>query len=338
MENKVQVKTTKYNSIDICKIFMAVCVVAIHTQPLKNYSGNICLIYNAVVRLAVPFFFISAGFLLANKLTLANTNYEKIDTIRNYLTKIIKLYLLWTAIYLPMAIYHFISSGTGYIKATLIYIRGFLLIGEQYNSWPLWYLLSTIYALLFMLLLLRYTRIKMKGMVYIGILFYLFSIGVTYLTEYEQELPTIAGFIQKIFRYSIGSGRIFTGFFFLPVGMLLAERKNSKWIGGVVMLFSFCGYLLVNNSINSIFTAFCAIGLFMFVKELHLSDAPIYAFVRKISSVIYFIHMYVWTAYYMLVYKEKTFGMDSFIFTTMVSCLIGIAFFALRNKFKRIKC
>ena len=48
-----------------------------------------------------------------------------------------------------------IAAGVPLRNSVLMYIRGFFFWGEQYNSWPLWYLLSTVYALMLILLLLR---------------------------------------------------------------------------------------------------------------------------------------------------------------------------------------
>jgi len=36
-----ETKGSNYNSIDLCKFLMAVCVVAIHTHPLQNCSQDI---------------------------------------------------------------------------------------------------------------------------------------------------------------------------------------------------------------------------------------------------------------------------------------------------------
>lgn len=55
----------KYNSLDAGKLFMAVVVAAIHTEPLINCEINyINKIYDALKLVAVPFFFVTAGFLL----------------------------------------------------------------------------------------------------------------------------------------------------------------------------------------------------------------------------------------------------------------------------------
>ena len=152
----------KFNSLDICKLLMAFCVVAIHTHPLEYCTITIANdIYESFVRMAVPFFFLSSGFLLAQKFDSSFTSQNNIAIVRKYLLKIIKMYMVWTIVYLPLAIYRFVSSEIGILRSVVLYIRGFVFIGEQYNSWHLWYLLSTIYALVFILTVL-YLKLSPK--------------------------------------------------------------------------------------------------------------------------------------------------------------------------------
>lgn len=62
-------KDRQYHSIDLAKFIMAIAVIAIHTNPLINYNNiGINYIYNNLVSMAVPFFFISSGYLLSKKL------------------------------------------------------------------------------------------------------------------------------------------------------------------------------------------------------------------------------------------------------------------------------
>ena len=53
-----------YNSIDIVKFVMAVCVIAIHTRPLR-FCSNIIInnIYDSFVSSAVPFFSVNRLFI-----------------------------------------------------------------------------------------------------------------------------------------------------------------------------------------------------------------------------------------------------------------------------------
>ncbi len=180
----------RFNSLDLCKLIMAICVVAIHTHPLEKCEIDLAnRVYTSFVEMAVPFFFISAGFLLGNKMEIPFSGEKNEDIIKKYLLKIIKMYLIWTAVYFPLAAYHFISVDTEPLKAVIGYIRGFVFVGEQYNSWPLWYLPSSIYSLLLILFLVKRKK-NIEYILCIGGLGFIASILITYLVGYNGSLPT----------------------------------------------------------------------------------------------------------------------------------------------------
>lgn len=147
-------RVKNYYGLDIVKWIMAICVVAIHTHPLENImiSDRTQAVYQLIVSSAVPFFFMANGFLMGIK----SDDFRSLD---HHLTcfgrKMIKLYMIWSLIYLPFAIYYFCVSKEGIFKSILIYIRNFLFRGENYYSWPLWYMLSAIYAFIMIRMILR---------------------------------------------------------------------------------------------------------------------------------------------------------------------------------------
>lgn len=52
-------------AIDVVKYIMAFCVIAIHTLPLKNVQNEVVTsLFDTFVSLAVPFFFLSSGYLV----------------------------------------------------------------------------------------------------------------------------------------------------------------------------------------------------------------------------------------------------------------------------------
>lgn len=323
-----------YSSIDFFKFIMAVCVVALHTNLIKGCTNAIIIaIYDSFISLAVPFFFISSGFLLARKLNYPFSDEQSIDYIRLYLSRMIKLYLLWTAIYFPVAVYYFVNEDMGLIKAVLLYIKGFVFVGEQYNSWHLWYLLSTIYALIIIIILLKYIHLKPEKILIMGMIVYIVGIVITYLVDFEGNMHILFLLIKKIVMYSISSGRILSGFMYISVGMVIFRKQVSNVISVSVCLGSFALNVIIENSIvSAILRAICAVGLFMVVRNVNLSISPIYLFMRKVSTVIYFIHMYVWMLYYKLIYGKKSYGWDSFFVTTVVSVVIGSGYVYLKGK------
>ena len=324
-----------YNSIDLFKFVMAICVVAIHTNPMDKCTIKLVNdIYTTFVGMAVPFFFIATGFLLANKMEYPFWGTQNKTIMKNYLFRIIKLYLLWTVLYMPLAAWHFVSTGTPLIRAILQYIRGFILLGEQYNSWPLWYLLSTIYTLMLLILLLKHKK-SLKTILAVGGVVFLFRIGLVYIVEYDGVFTPVV-FAQKILNLTIMKGAVFTGMFYIPVGMALSRKKMPDWASWAVMICSFAINIAIEESgISSILTAMTVIALFIFVKGVNLKDSFVYFILRKMSSVIYFVHMYAWSIYYKLIYGEKTYGFDCFVATLFISILIALIYvvFIRKNRF-----
>ena len=126
-------------AIDVMKYIMAFCVIAIHTTPLKDIDNDtISRMYEAAVSIAVPFFFLSSGYLIGRK--IQNTKEFDDILVERQQRKIIKYYVIWTIVYLPLMILGFCKAGDGFVKSLVQFIRNVFFQGENYYSWPLWYL------------------------------------------------------------------------------------------------------------------------------------------------------------------------------------------------------
>lgn len=331
-----------YNSIDLLKLVLSFLVVAIHTDPLKFCKNKLVLdAFWCLADTAVPVFFLAAGFFLENKiipslysesiksqLAKATRAYSEIS---QYLVRMIYLYLIWSLLYLPLAVLHFAAEKTGLAKSVLLYLRGFLLIGEQYNSWPLWYLLSTIYALAFILFLYRH-NFSLKNIAACGFLLLIFGTTITQLIACDNAPIYLSG-LKKIFEQSITTGRIFSGAFYIPIGMILAKKRIALPVSILMMTFGYVINVAIDGAWGStLFLAISAIGLFSVVETIKLKDSNIYPYFRRMSICIYFIHMYVWTAYYTVVHGEKTYGVDSFVMTLLISIAISVCYLYISKK------
>jgi len=324
--------TSNKNSIDLTKFIMAICVIAIHTGPLghcKNYS--ILTIYDLIVSMAVPFFFLASGYLLAVKFREYDPKEVKIRIVFKQLSKIIRMYFVWNLIYLPLAIYDYYLWDTSVTKAIFYYIKNFVFIGEHYNSWHLWYLLSTIYAFLFVLLLLR-MNVKPIGMLIVSALISIISIGIDELTVSSSSSLNILELAKKIIGYTIANGRIFQGLIFMPIGIYMAHKVIAPKICAIVFAVCFAGnYFVTNSVISNYLLIFTSIALFGVIININLKDHLIYPILRTMSTDIYLIHMYIWTFYYLCVYGKKQFGLDSFIFTTALSVIISYLYYMCKK-------
>lgn len=315
---------------------MAFAVVAIHTHPLENCTnGFINNVFSNFFELAVPFFFVASGYLLALKISYPY-EIEDISIIKQKLIKIVKMYIIWMIIYTPLTVFHNIKEGTSLSIFCLVYIKNLIFVGEQYNSWPLWYLLSTIYSLILIINLMR-LKIKPSGMLIISLLFAFISFGTDWLSTTAMQLLAIFQLIQKVIKLSIYSGRIFRGMIYIPLGMILAQYRLNMPTNILMLVIGFVSRCYFENAtIDSFLLILTVIGFWGIIEKIELPNSNIFRALRSASTAIYLIHMYIWSLYYFAVYKEKTYGMDSFLFTAIVSLILAfIYFYFLNNKSKK---
>ena len=256
----------RLTGIDAMKVLMAFVVVSIHTTdwPLLG-----------IREVAVPFFFLVSGFFLFRKMT----GHRKTDlaAIRDWTLKILRLYLIWTAIYLPFTVYGYIQDGLSVKQAIAVFFRNLAFLGQNYMSWPLWYLLSMIWGgVLFFLL--RALKVPAWGMLLAGIL--LFAV---------PHIPGVldSGLYRKLFKD--GTNLVFTGPMYLALGGLL-QRYNARlplW-GGILLFIA--GLVAFHYTQYALPVA--AIGLFLLAAELKL---PLHhrqsLALRDASETIYLVHM-----------------------------------------------
>lgn len=79
-----------YNSIDLIKFIMALCVVTIHTCIVDSMSSLVQDILYSLIRSAVPFFFITSAYFVMQR--------NGKDGILKYWKRIFQLYLSWSVI------------------------------------------------------------------------------------------------------------------------------------------------------------------------------------------------------------------------------------------------
>ena len=142
------IEKKNYYGIDLLKFIMAVCVVAIHTQPLYSVQSIVVQrLFDTITSLAVPYFFSVSGFLLFSKIDADISCRKNMEVCKRYLSRVLSLYVIWNIIYLPITIFGFKENNMSFARYVLDCIRGLLFIGQQFYSWQLWYLLSVIFVI-----------------------------------------------------------------------------------------------------------------------------------------------------------------------------------------------
>lgn len=317
-----------YNNIDLFKFIAAILVVAIHADPLANCKGEIFYYpLNMIFLTAVPFFFLSTGFLIGKK-----TNEDKVSYLKNYLLKMIKLYLIWTAVYMPLTVKSYIDRGYSVFRSIESFFIDLIFVGQHYNSWMLWYILSTIYTVLFIIVITK-KKYSTEAILAVGVAAYLISVGMDWVVNEEHTSAALLLF-EKIIGEAVEPGRIFRGFLYIPMGMYISEHENeiNTPVLVLVSVAAFVtGSVFYENMIVLRFTLpvlmFC---FFQLLLKVRFDYPKIALFLRRNSTVIYFIHLWVWSVYYYIVYGQKTHGFYCFLFTTLITLVISISYVSVK--------
>lgn len=322
--HKLSLVQKEYKVLDVMKFVMAIVVVAIHTRPEMSFSSPFVIrLFESVYSIAVPFFFMASGFLLFRKILLP-LNEEGEQRIKSYLKRMCRLYLVWTIIYLPLTIYGFYIDGLSPIKAVAVFIRNTLLVGENFMSWPLWYLLALIVAVSIIYMLLKF-KVSKTWIVIISILMALVGVGLDYCHEYELLNP-ITDIYFKVFVKTRNG--FFVGFMYVALGMLCAKLENLSCAGwGCIFILGIVGMILEYTLANALMTfALFVTSVSMRGEWVSYKSAMLS---RSMSMIIYFIHMIFMATLVLWLGVNK--GGLLFILVTVMSSTLSIVLLSHKN-------
>lgn len=271
-------------------------VVTIHVSPLTGVSSFWdFFLKQGLARLAVPLFFLAAGFFYAR-------SYEKkgpgFSTFKTVFWRLASLYGIWTLIYLPLDLWelHTLWGWSG-LKLVLGTIFRFLTIGTHVHFW---YFPALIFSLLLVHIFLP--RWKGKGMLGLGVLFYgVALLGDSYF-KVGEGLP-VSPLLRLIHNYFDSTKNlVFSGFLFTALGAWTYNRPpstslRSSWLLagiftalsiGEAFLTSSLGLALDHNTGVFLVPA----GWFVFIAVLHtpMNLSLPYTVLRHLSVLVYCVH------------------------------------------------
>lgn len=311
------------NGLDLFKLIMAAMVVAIHTRPFDALkSRTLYYVFDTATELAVPYFYMASAYLLFLKAEKSG-----LQTVKDYIFRMVKLYILWEVIYLPLALYGYIRDGMTIGQTALVYIREFFITGEHFYSWPLWYILYTVYAAAFVYLLLR-CGMRHWQVLAAAAAVYVFTQTALYAEIVSVYEPNSAkDMLVKV----IARGRNFAAPLYFSVGMCAAKynfRINKK-ICALLLLPAFAvSVLLIHPPVRlPLFVLW-----FMLSISLELPDCRVYKYMRRASTTVYFAHMLVFYLWTYIVSEYYCYGVKGFAFTLAGSLVIAVAEIVIKQK------
>lgn len=268
-----------FNGIDVIKFVCAFLIVMIHVDPFQTNALGLqplnFWIKDYICRIAVPFYFVSSGFLLFRKTDLYDLD---VDRIKTYVFRMIRLLGIWT----------------------VLLFRG----GHEH----LWYMGAVVTAVILLSILLK-KGVKLGVIAAISLSAYAVGLFgdayyglIKHLVNYPVTKVIIVGFDNLIVTTRTG---LFFGFVLVLMGALFAQRRivinRFAAVAGLVLSFAalFLEVFLLRkytepkdyNMMGFLLPA--VFFLFYLSSHIQLKNRPIYARLRVIGLLVYFIHMFV---------------------------------------------
>lgn len=328
METKKQ-----YNGLDVTKFILALLVAQRHIIQIffEADSRWRILIGNWLSNLAVPVFFITAGFFLFRKVEAQKAEIREMEVrkagtrkaaisgseiqasgampsravrrgsriVYQYCLRILRMYVIWSILYLPVDLRNWYYGTRDVKEGVLSYLQSFFFCSTIPQ---LWYLPAL--GLACLLVWLAYSK-GMKVWQILAVGFCLLLMG--YLTDnwyYNRRFPEAVKQVVALYRRYFITPRngIFYGCFYVAVGLAFARMKRRIPFLPAAAGFCFflwCMYREVmrctdagSNTNFMIFAAPAAVCLFAAAAAVDWKDRPLYRRLRGMSEWIYLSHFY----------------------------------------------
>lgn len=275
-----------FHGVDIMKLFFAISIVFMHTY-CRDFGQTGRMIVNMVSMLGVPFFFICSGFFLKSGLDRYNEVKGKGEYYKRYVFRLIKMYLSWTVLTFPVAIFLIIKAyPESSIAFKVVYwMRMFMLTG---SIGVYWYILSLIICSFLIYYAEKYNLTIPLFLV--SVVFFIW--GELYNSGFNN-----GQFYYEWIHILFSSTRNFLNFglFYVLLGYYISKYSlhnyfiNKKWIIIVLIVLSFMLRLFEISSFNTNY-GIIFLSLFIFLASLSIDCNCNTLYLRKMSIGIYMIH------------------------------------------------
>ncbi len=213
----------QYAAIDIARYVSALLVVCIHVYPFAGISETFNTYFiQTLCRLAVPFYFVVSGFFFFRKWDPDEEEANEAH-FKRYEWRILKLYLIWSVIYLPYVIWNYASQGFSFLDV-FAYIRDFVMTRSYYH---LWFLPALIVGM--WIVYMSYTRKGLGFTLKLALALYLAGYLINVYAPLWEKLPYVS-ILYGFFTKTMGTARngLFFGPIYLALGLLLARTRRLQ--------------------------------------------------------------------------------------------------------------
>jgi len=224
-----------YAGIDLMKFAAAFLVTAIHIPLFQDVDLMLHYYFTMTLcRLAVPFFFVCAGYFFADKL-------EDGRAVRKYAARLLALYGVWTLLYLPQILYGDIGAGKNVVRIVRELAYRFAVTGSYTQFWYFPAIIVAVYVVYFVK-----GKCHVRDQVFIPVVCVLYFCGVmgnSYYGLLKSSDGMLAGIYERYFSaFETTRNGVFFGLFYLYMGIFirnhmcnwrLEKRRLLCWLGSL---------------------------------------------------------------------------------------------------------
>ena len=289
-----------YNIIDAMKLVMAFFIVMGHTNPLTDVSPEAdYFVVQYMIRVAVPFFFVAAGFFLFGKFPDRQIS---MAVIGRYIKRIFRMFFAWICIYLPLVLWYYRNTYSDW-EGCLALVWTFFFVDMGFH---LWFLIALIWAVLFLAILFRY-KVKMRTIFFITLLCYIPALlGHAYYGLFLYICPEgsytyeCVRVLQHIF-ITPRNGICYAAVYMF-MGAYVAFHNYDIARCRLVLLTAlswllFLGEVIFVKELNWLLNGDAYVMLlpvtfftFLLARQIEVRDLPVYRHLRQMSILVYLIH------------------------------------------------
>ena len=208
----------EYTTIDAARLFFCVCIVFLHSGAYHLVPGE-WFFQHCLLRLAVPFFFVTSGFFLGKGMLKENGRKQY---LLKYEKRLLYPYLVFSVINTILSSAEMLLRGESAVRTLLKQIRAAIF----YPNGALWYIWACMLAAVLIYFILQKNRLR-EGII-AGLLLYLAALLMNsyyFLTEGSGIVRKAIDFYLRI-AVSPRNG-LFVGFLFMELGVLLAKYEGK---------------------------------------------------------------------------------------------------------------
>lgn len=308
------------SSIDIAKFVFCLCIVAIHTHLFGNYYW----IEQYILRLGVPFFFITSGYFLGKKLEVYQNKSDIKSVIRKYCLRLLLPLIIFSIVNLIEVNIDYYNSGKSLQDIVLLDIRSVLF----YPQGALWFVQACIVG--GVLLLPFLIKRMLNTAIVIGIVLYSFALLANnyYFVSEGIGLKSLIDTYNHIF-ISPRNG-VFLGFVYLALGIKAFQiqqyiSKKATVVGfalGSIFLLVEVFFLngLSFKDDQSLYAShlIVVLALMLLLQNCHVTlNYDFSILLRNLSTGVYFLHKpLIW------IVRHYTTDVPSVYFSTVIFAIL----------------